>query len=163
VILSALFIFSPLRTKKLYLPGRINTLVKERTRVSGLHVSNKNPMPGETVSFSGYLQVYDSENKRWEPLRGKLLLFVDEVKKREFHSDNYGQFEIEYIFPNPGKYSIEVRYEGGPKAKASMAGLKVEVITPEQRRRITRLVRIFVILLLLFVILVSAVLLTANL
>ena len=137
--------------------------MKERTRVSGLHVSNKKPTPGEVVSFSGYLQVYDSENKRWEPLKGNLLLFVDEVKKREFHSDNYGQFQIDYIFPTPGKYSIEVRYEGGPKTKASMAGLKVEVITQEQRMKITRIVRIFVFLFLLFVALVSAALIMAKL
>ena len=137
--------------------------MKAKTRVSGLHVSNKKPMPGEVVSFSGYLQVYDSENKRWEPLRGKLLLFVDEMMKREFHSDNYGQFETDYIFPSPGKYSVEVRYEGGPKTKASMAGLKVEVITGEQRKRIARLVRIFVVLLILFVILVSLALIMANL
>ncbi|MBO8182799.1 MAG: hypothetical protein H0Z28_08410 [Archaeoglobus sp.] len=136
--------------------------MRARTRISGLHVSDKKPTPGESVSFSGYLQLYDAENKRWEPLRGKLLLFIDGIKKREFHSDNYGQFEIDYIFPYPGKYNVEVRFEGGAKTKASMAGLKVEVITGEQKKRIARLVRIFIVLFLLFMILVSAILIVAN-
>jgi len=130
--------------------------VKARTRVSGLHASNKKPMPGESVSLSGYLQVYDPDNKKWEPLRGKLLLFVDGIKVREFHSDNYGQFEIGHIFPSPGKYEVEVRFEGGAKTKASMAGMKIEVITGEQRKRTLRIVRVFIALLLLFVILVTA-------
>jgi|Deesub1362B_J571_1020462.scaffolds.fasta_scaffold00228_9 hypothetical protein len=129
--------------------------MKAKTRVSGFHVSNKKPIPNEKVLFSGYLQVYDSDHKRWNPLRGKLLLFVDGVKRKEFISDAYGYFEVEYDFRFPRKYEVEVRFEGGPKTRASMAGMKVEVITSDQRRKITRLIRIFITLLLIFVISVS--------
>lgn len=137
--------------------------MKAKTRVSGFHVSNKKPIPKERVLFSGHLQVYDSENKRWDPLRGKLLLFVDGVKRREFNSDIYGQFEVDYEFMFPGKYEVEVRFEGGPKTRASMAGMRVEVITTEQRKRITKLIRIFIALLLIFIISVSLIMMFANL
>ncbi len=137
--------------------------MKAKTRVSGFHVSNKKPIPNERVLFSGYLQIYDSENKRWNPLRGKLLLFVDGIKRKEFNSDAYGYFEVDYEFRSVGKYDVEVRFEGGPKTKASMAGIKVEVITSDQRKKVTRLIRIFIALLLIFVISVSILMMFANL
>jgi hypothetical protein len=134
-----------------------------RTRLSGFHTTNKKPIPGERVLFSGYLQVYDSEKRRWEPIRGKLMLFIDGMKMREFSSNTYGEFEVEYVFHNPRSYDVEVRFEGGAKVKASSSALKVEVVTEEERRKTLLLIRISTILILAFVILVSAILLLSGL
>ena len=133
-------------------------MAKARTRISGLHTSDKKPLIGETVTFSGYLQVYDAELKRWDPLKGKLMLYIDGVKIETFASNNYGFFEIEHTFNIPRKYNVEVRYDGSPKTKACMAGMKVEVLTIEQKRKvekIIRLFRIFILLLLLSILFFS--------
>lgn len=133
-------------------------MVKARTRISGLHASNKKPSIGEIVYFSGYLQVYDSELKRWDPLKGKLMLYVDGIRIKNFTSDNYGYFEVEHSFNISKKYDVEVRYDGSPKTKACMAGIKVEVLTEEQRRKIERIIKIFgvfILLLLLLLLLMS--------
>lgn len=133
-------------------------MVKARARISGLHASDKKPLVGEKVTFSGYLQVYDNELKRWDPLRGKLMLYIDGMKVETFASDNYGYFEVEYIFNIPKRYDVEVRYDGSPKTKACMAGIKVEVLTHEQKRKIAKIIRIFgmfILLLLLSILLMS--------
>ncbi|RLI77521.1 hypothetical protein DRP05_09900 [Archaeoglobales archaeon] len=132
-------------------------MIKARTRISGLHASSKKPSMGEDVLFSGYLQVYDGELKRWDPLKGKLMLYVDGIKVRDFASDNYGYFEVEHTFNIPKKYDVEVRYDGSAKTKACMAGIKVEVLTEEQRRRVEKIIKMFgtviLLLLLLFLLL----------
>ena len=125
---------------------------KAKTRIS-LHTSNKKPVSGEEVTFAGYLQVYDSDEKRWDPLRGKLMLFVDGEKVKEFSSNNYGYFEVEHSFKIPKKYDVEVRYEGSAKAKACMAGMRVEVLTEEQKSKIGKVVRIFLVFVLFILLL----------
>jgi len=128
--------------------------VKARTRIS-LHVSDKKPCIGDKVSFSGYLQAYDSELKRWDPLKGKLTLVIDGEKVKTFSSNNYGYFEVEYKFYVPKKYDVEVRYNGSPKTKACSASIKIEALTEKQKNRIKKIVRLFTLLVILMLILIS--------
>ncbi len=126
-------------------------MAKSRTRIS-LHTSDKKPSVGEEVTFSGYLQVYDGRLKRWDPLKGKLMLFVDGIKIREFSSDNYGCFEVKHTFRIPKRYDVEIRYDGSAKTKACMAGMRIEVLTKEQKNRIRKIIRIFTSLMFLLLI-----------
>ncbi|GEM_PF-689083 len=139
---------------------------KLKTRIAGLYASNARPVTGETVTISGYLQWYDPELRRWEPLEGgDLKLLIDGVEVGNTRSGYGGFFAFTHVFKEAGKYTAEVRYGGTRKYEPSdPSSIVIKVMTEEQRRKIIKLLRFVVIgfILLIAAIVSIAILLTLR-
>ncbi len=125
-----------------------------RTRIAGLHVSDSKPVVGETITIRGYLQQYDEEGKKWEPLRGLVKLYVDGFEFDRTATNPDGSFEFKYRSSITGERKIEARFIGGFKHESCKKEILIEYITREQKRKMEILAKIALAVIFLIVIIV---------
>ncbi len=115
---------------------------KKKTRIASLHADNAKAVVGEKVTISGYLQWYNERERRWEPLRGWLKVYVDGVEVGKTASRPNGSFEFKYTSSVTGRRSVEVRFPGDPRHKPCKREIKIEFLSQEQKKRIDRMIKI---------------------
>lgn len=134
-----------------------------KTRIAGLNFSDKRPVKGEEVITAGYLQSYNKEEKKWEPVEKKNVeIYVDGEKAGDSKTDYNGYFSFEHSFKELGDHNVEVKFGGSRKLAYTGASSSLSVITEKQKRNVEKILKIVLAAIILVVVIAIVALYVAK-